>query len=233
MPRRQPAAAPTVPSGKHLPGPPRGLGVSRRTVFCRIFHKEVSENLAPAAGHSRRQKQRAEKGCEAWGTRVTPQARAGATTPRTKEGLAPSRTPSLPQPGGSGRAQAPIRSWSPHSPWTADRDRQKVPTLEGQGARRHFNLLRAAHGREAAGDLPPLCGRRILGREGVHLGSPGHVTLSSCWLLGHLPQNPEHCSQTRQRKPIIFSSRWDEEALTRFWVHSVLQLPTEYCLSVP
>lgn len=66
-----------------------------------VSHKQP---VSPGGG-----KHGAEKGCQAWGTPVTPQFRAGATAPRAKEALAPGRTPSLPQPGGS-LTQAPTRA---------------------------------------------------------------------------------------------------------------------------
>lgn len=164
----------------------------------------MSESLPPAAGQSRQRKHRAEK---------EPQHPGGA-----KEGLAPGRTPSLPQAGGSSRAQAPPHPTAPGRP---DRDRQKsLPSRD-----------RVAVAILTCSDQPTAHRQRVwekdIGEGRDSPGQPGHVTQSPCWLLGHLPRNPEHCSQTRQRKPIIFSSRWDEEAPTRFWDHSGLQLQTE------
>lgn len=100
MPRRpawrEPAAAPTVPSGKPLPGSLGDLGVSPHTAFSRISLKEVSESLPRAAGQCWQRKHRAQKGCEAWGSAVTPQFGTGAAAPRPKEALAPGMTPTHP-----------------------------------------------------------------------------------------------------------------------------------------
>lgn len=150
MPRRpawrEPAAALTVPSGKPLPSSPGDLGVSPRTAFSRISLKELSESLPRAAGQPWRRKHRAQKGCEAWGSPVTPQFRTGAAAPRPKEALAPvEHTPTLPQPGGSGRAQ------SLRSSWTAGQGQAEVPAFGGQRGRRHFNLLRAGPQRRGSG----------------------------------------------------------------------------------
>lgn len=207
--------APTVPPGDHRPGTPGGSGRPRRRAgFPHASRKEASAaGLPPAAGRSWRWKGgklRAEKGCEEWGTRVTPQCRAGASA-APGEALAPGRAPSLPPAAprlppalprapssraGPGRSCC-LRGTGWPSPFYPAPSR---PT----GERQRVIVRRSA---ELRG--------KDTGEGRVHPHSPRHVTQPSCWLPGHQPRVPAHRSQTRQRKPIISSCRWDKEVPTR------------------
>lgn len=137
-------------AGKAPPGPSGGLGGDSAAPFHRISRKEASESptcsrSVPAAESTGRRR------AARMGNPITPQFGAGATAPRAKEALAPGRTPSLLQPGGSGRAQAPTRARSPRSPRTTAQGLAGAPAFEGQGGCRHFNLLRAGPQQRGSG----------------------------------------------------------------------------------
>lgn len=158
-----------MPPGDPRPGTPggaRGDPAATLGVVALPEKKASSAGLPPVARRSWRRKggkHRAEKGCEETEPPPPRSAEQGARA-------APAGHPASLRPGcgGSGRAPAPAHPGAPGRPGRAT---QKLLPSRDRVAVAILTCLEQAHRREAAGDLPPLCGAAGEG----HWGGQGFI----------------------------------------------------------